>query len=155
MSERRDARADAATVRGATAWRGCAAVVCENRAVRKQGNRPPEISPHRSREAMGWGGACIFSSGIKTKLDSVDRFPIRQADTPVHKRSLYKKTGWQSPVFFFCGRSSRFHGQRTESVAGASQNRNPNSYGLASDHGFKKRHAFAAFLPNGVGHLRG
>ncbi|HEY2083259.1 MAG TPA: hypothetical protein VGI88_10775 [Verrucomicrobiae bacterium] len=34
----------------------------------------------------------IVLNGIKTKLDNANRFPIRQADTPVQKRFL-NKTG--------------------------------------------------------------
>ena len=38
------------------------------------------------------GKNLIVLNGIKTKLDNADRFPIRQADTPVQKRFL-NKTG--------------------------------------------------------------
>ena len=100
---------------------------------------------------MGRNGVCIFSSGIKTKLDSADRFPIRQVDTPVQKRSLYKKTGFNHPVFFFCGEEirCRFHGRRVGIVGEFSRNWSPNFRDLASGHGFASHDLLAFILTNG------
>jgi hypothetical protein len=43
---------------------------------------------------------CIFSFGIKTKLDSANRFPVRHAHHIGLKAFLLKKTRLKSLVFF-------------------------------------------------------
>ena len=54
------------------------------------------------REARGY-----FFIGIKTKLDSANRFPIRHADTPVRKRSLYQKAEHLKLRLLFFNREMR------------------------------------------------
>jgi hypothetical protein len=55
--------------------------------------------------------------GFKTKLDSADRFPVRQADTPVRakaqKRSLLEERSESFALLLFEGRRSGFTDRRS------------------------------------------